>query len=831
MKKDSSTRLHLVQPLEIVSSEPHRESNREPHREFAPPENLVREGSFRETAKSRNHSNLVLHSFPTPSAEADEADRNLSGYWGQDNLSQTSLSQTSLSPTDTPTDLPTEINPIDLSQIILASSSPQQSLLLLSKTLTEAFQVDCCVIQTQETSPTLTQTLCWSPQPLPVHFGQQFSQLLHLPQVQDQWQADQLVVSTTQSSLSSPTQPSDAIPHLPHPASQDTRPPRRPLTALRESTTWGSKTRKLEFPFQSILALRTRIYGQINGIVCLMRFSQHEWKEQDVKSFESLSPQVAIAISQAQLTQKVQQQLRYQTLNDQLTAAIRSGWELPKIFELAVEGTTTALGASRGLLLLLKYQNARRSTTDAKISLEGEAADSGKSAIAPEAEASIVFEYPQACQLNRLFSKESADGSDIADLAELSEDIQLTSSKDGIFEVLPESSQGTWVHYCFQASSCGLCRKILGGSANPVVLPTLPGAAEPGVEAVLADPAIAPFFQLEHLPSVVLMPLEHQGMMLGTLVLQDQSNRHWSEEELSFIKLIAAQLSTAIIQARTLQKVQSVITERTAQLQRSLEVQAKLYEKTRQQVDQLQKLHEEREEFLSTVSHELLTPLTSMSLAIRMLRQAQLTPERQARYLDILEQQCQQETQLINDMLALRKLENEKSTAQPHKIDLRYLIRDLVDSSTESWRDRGLTLHLDLPSLPLTIFSDPDSLNRILAELLNNARKYADLETQVSLKVIHQVTDSKNEIVMTLRSTGLGIEPDEIPCIFDKFRRGRVATKLAIQGTGLGLTLVKRLVEHVNGAIAVTSQPHPRSDSWDTCFTISLPPCPEGVVR
>jgi signal transduction histidine kinase len=499
-----------------------------------------------------------------------------------------------------------------------------------------------------------------------------------------------------------------------------------------------------------------------------MRSSAHDWKDSDLQLIKTLSPQVAIALSQAQLEQQVQHQLRYQSLHDQLTTAIRTGFDLPQIYDLATEGIATALPISRALVILFKYADPYRSTAEAKVS--------------------VAAEYPKACQLQE----------------------QVWSSDPET----PEPEQGTWVNYSFQSEDCHLCQTLLAGSI-----------------ATLIDPqpldSVAPVFQIESFPTLVLIPIEHQGTAIGCLVLQHHEQRQWTPEELAFAKLVAAQLSTAMIQIRSFQKIQAVVTERTAQLQRSLEVQAKLYEKTRRQVDQLQKLHEEREEFLSTVSHELLTPLTSMGLAIRMLRQADLTPDRQARYLDILEQQCQQETQLINDMLALRKLESAPTVAQFHRIDLRYLIRDAAQTMQEPFQNKGMALHINLPAQPLLLFSDPDSLTRILVELLNNARKYGEPQSQV----LFQAEMHPNQVALTLRSVGLGIQPQEIDQIFNKFQRGEVATDLAIQGTGLGLALVKRLVEHVNGAIAVSSHPIPHSQSWETCFTVTLNPCPEGVIR
>ena len=91
------------------------------------------------------------------------------------------------------------------------------------------------------------------------------------------------------------------------------------------------------------------------------------------------------------------------------------------------------------------------------------------------------------------------------------------------------------------------------------------------------------------------------------------------------MQLVSAQVSTAIIQAETLRQVQSLVEKRTAELRESLAVQAKLYDRTRHQLDQLRQLNQARDEFLSTVSHELRKPLTSMTLAIRMLRQMGLS--------------------------------------------------------------------------------------------------------------------------------------------------------------------------------------------------------------
>jgi signal transduction histidine kinase len=126
------------------------------------------------------------------------------------------------------------------------------------------------------------------------------------------------------------------------------------------------------------------------------------------------------------------------------------------------------------------------------------------------------------------------------------------------------------------------------------------------------------------------------------------------------------------------------------------------------------------------------------------------------------------------------------------------------------------------------LYSDSDSLHRILLELLTNARKYADPGSTVDLTVEYQGELPARQIQLIIRNIGAGITADELPQIFDKFRRGQGVTKQAIPGTGLGLALVKSLVEHLDGTITAASRPLADSPSWETWFTVTLPQIHNG---
>jgi signal transduction histidine kinase len=252
--------------------------------------------------------------------------------------------------------------------------------------------------------------------------------------------------------------------------------------------------------------------------------------------------------------------------------------------------------------------------------------------------------------------------------------------------------------------------------------------------------------------------------------------------------------------AKTLRQAQTLADERTAQLQSSQGLLGKLQAAGRRRVEQLDEANRLKDEFISTISHELRTPLTSMSLAIKMLRQPGIDLDRQTRYLDILQQQCAQEINLINDLLTIQQLEAKQGDTGRQLILLDSLLQPLLDRFQQTWASKNLQLQVAVPA-NCQFHSENDSLTRVLQELLTNAGKYAAPNTTVELKA--EIVAGK--IIITVIDQGKLINATDLPHIFQKFRRGQDVTKQAIPGTGLGLALVKSLVQHLQGEVSVTS--------------------------
>lgn len=546
-------------------------------------------------------------------------------------------------------------------------------------------------------------------------------------------------------------------------------------------TSTATQWRHLPLPVQAVLEIPTCYQGKINGVISLLRTQPYHWSESEREGAVAVAASVAIAISQVVQTrlitflqQQVQTSAQYQTLINQLTMVSCSSKDVSQVLRLAIAGTAQALQVDRGLIITLKYADPLFSARKIRERI-------------PKAKATVVCEWLNSYNLGVIESPTSADS-------------------------LPDDNTSTVLNQSFWLSECLLCQEAFTNSSSEIITNQYVSAIEP------TD--IASLFHLSVLPALVMLPLESGDTILGFLVLQHSCTRLWHSEELALLKIVTAQVSTAIIQSQRLRQVQSLVDERTAQLQGSLEVQAKLYEKTRQQVAQLRQLNSLKDEFLSTVNHELRTPLTSMNLAIRMLRQPQLSTERQVRYLDILEQQCTQEINLINNLLKLQELESHQALLNLETIELNPRLQNFAQSFTEKWADKGLTINVDLPEKSVLMQTDAESFDRIFSELLSNAGKYSDPDTTVVLKATY-VNQQVKQIVFTLTNLGPSISPEDVDHIFDKFRRGKGVTKKAIQGTGLGLALVKCLVRHLNGSIAVSSTPN--QSSGKTCFTVTLP--------
>ncbi|MBO3457904.1 GAF domain-containing sensor histidine kinase [Aetokthonos hydrillicola Thurmond2011] len=538
------------------------------------------------------------------------------------------------------------------------------------------------------------------------------------------------------------------------------------ISRIEKSLVIGCQS--LPIPVKAVLAIPCRFGGNNNGVICLIKSQPYDWSQKEKQLLKTLEPSCAIAFSQVGQAQIIASQKRelqtctqHQSLIKQLTILSRSNLELNQMLQLTITSTAEALQVDRGLLILLKYTDPLfRTRPRTQI---------------PKAKANVVGQWFR----------------------------ETLTSVASVLENLEDS---------FWLLECGLCQRAFSDPGKAVIVNNGTDQNE-GLAA-------APVFALEVLPSVLLMPLESQGKVLGFLVLQQADARDWQSAELNIVEMVCAQISNAVIQTQTLRQVQMLVDERTAKLQSSLELQAKLHERTRQYVEQLRELNDLKDEFLSNISDRLRYPLTNMRMALRNLRHPGITPERHTRYMDILEQECTKEINLINDLLTFQRLESQPQRPQLETIYINEKIENITGSFETTLADKGLRISLDLPEESYILETEVESFDRILQELLTNACKYTQQDTVIELQVTHRVEQQVDQVIIKVTNIGHGISEEEATYIFDRFRRkkGRWTP-----GTGLGLALAKSLVQHLNGAITVESTPIENSNLSKICFTLTLP--------
>lgn len=530
----------------------------------------------------------------------------------------------------------------------------------------------------------------------------------------------------------------------------------------------------------------------------LVRSTPDSWSRAELEQTRGLLVPMVATLSQILNQVTCEQRVQQQQLVYQLAQNISNTTEIDHIFAIALEGLGESLGLQHASVLLLKYsqpvlQQSLSDFTNIRFRL------AHHWTVEPHSSSSATPPF-----IARTLGGYNSQMFPVSKCNIVQQAIQVAPRS-----LTVQSQRATPIQSAHLAS-------------HSAATPPSASANQPIPINPTDDLYFQHWYQDQFDNALLITPIENRGKILGFVVLQDSGARAWHDDECALVETVATQLSGAILQVQTLRQVQSMVEKRTAQLERSIEVQGKLYEQTRRQIDQLRRLNQLKDDFLSTISHELLTPLTSMRLAARMLRQTDLPPERRQAYLDILEQQCSQETDLINDLLALQSIESQPLQAELQEINLHAYVQDIIRANRPLWDTKNVELQVNLSDHPLSMRTDVTSLHRILRELLTNASKYSHRGEVIQLEIRPCSEDATSMMELTLTNRGVGIPAEELPYVFDKFRRGQAALNQAIQGTGLGLALVQCLVQQLNGKIAVESTML-RDGLWETTFKLIIP--------
>jgi signal transduction histidine kinase len=232
-------------------------------------------------------------------------------------------------------------------------------------------------------------------------------------------------------------------------------------------------------------------------------------------------------------------------------------------------------------------------------------------------------------------------------------------------------------------------------------------------------------------------------------------------------------------------------------------------------LEDLERINQDKDEFVNTVAHDLRAPLANMRMAVQMVKLAP-NDERKQKYLDIIQGECNRQYDLINDLLDLQKLENKRICLVLESINLYSLLPKIIEPFLTRTQNYQQTLDLKFTGeLPL-LLSHKNSLERIITELLNNACKYTDPGKQIIMAVSGDRSQNANLLQISISNEN-EIPATQIDRIFDKFYRIPHSDRWKRGGTGLGLALVKKLVGELEATLTVES-----ANGW-TNFTVQIP--------
>jgi len=221
----------------------------------------------------------------------------------------------------------------------------------------------------------------------------------------------------------------------------------------------------------------------------------------------------------------------------------------------------------------------------------------------------------------------------------------------------------------------------------------------------------------------------------------------------------------------------------------------------------LRRVEEMRADFVANASHELRTPLAALSGFIDTLQgPAREDPAARERFLAIMQVQANRMARLIDDLLSLSRIELNAHLRPDKEVDLVAIIRQVVDGLQTLARDRDVVVKTSAPSGPLLVLGDRDELIRVFENLVENALKYAASGKELDIRLsVGQGTDGRNEGRVAVRDFGPGIAPEHLPRLTERFYRVDVSESRAQGGTGLGLALVKHILNRHGGRLTIES--------------------------
>lgn len=296
------------------------------------------------------------------------------------------------------------------------------------------------------------------------------------------------------------------------------------------------------------------------------------------------------------------------------------------------------------------------------------------------------------------------------------------------------------------------------------------------------------------LRSILSVPLQVKEEILGVLQVVDEQVGRFDAVDLTLLEPLAASAAIAIENARLYEQVQ----------QQTAELEYRVAERTRElaeALEQLRQLDRLKSKFVTDVSHELRTPVANIKLYAHLLQIS--PPDKHDQFMTILADQTERLSSLIDDILSLSRLELGEAEVAFTVLDLNKAAERVMAAYRSRAEVAGLELIFQPDKALPPVRADANQLDQVITNLVDNAINYTPAG---QVRATTCLDTDRKQACLEIQDTGMGIEPEDMPHLFERFYRGRLVGSSNIPGTGLGLAIVKEIIDLHSGTIDVESE-------------------------
>jgi len=558
---------------------------------------------------------------------------------------------------------------------------------------------------------------------------------------------------------------------------------------------------------RSTLAIPMSTEGRRHGGLAVLSFESREWLEEEIDLMEAVGQHLGASIERLRLFQSEREQRELAEALQEAAASVSGTLEADKVLDRILEQVERVMpGDAVNILLVMdnavahlsRYRGYSQLADDVHFQIEDipnleKMAQTGEPVLVPN-----VNEDPKWISIENQDWVKSYLGAPIKAGDQLLGYLNVNSREVGQFTSNDAKQLQAFAnHAAIAIQNARLYQQLLNYADD----------LERRVQERTAE-LEAQYARLE-----AILQSSSDGLIVtdaqGDVIQMNPIAETWLEERLSPRDAQTAHSAIAHLSQRADERPETVLELAGLDLQlTAAPVTVPVGEATAvvavHDVSHLKALDRMKSRFITNISHELRTPITTVKLYTELMKRS--PKEKWEQYLEALSQEAERQAKLVNEVLEISKLDTGQVQMTPRPTSVNELVEGVFTSLRDMARKKGVSFDQQLTSEETTARIDPQKTSQAITNLTLNAIQYTPSGGRVLLTTERRDTGKQAWITVAVQDTGVGIPPDEIPHIFERFFRGEQPRQMQVSGTGLGLAITKEIINLQGGHIEVKSE-------------------------